>query len=373
MIRLIVAEALAYTWEEIEQNWLGYSQFGPQQEIVTAFNTVERLFGRDWIEATRVQAGVIARGAHPTLNIVSLGNMLALITGALNSEGLLERVKRGDPGAYAELTAAYLIRSAGQGIELEIEPTVMVDSRTRKPDSRVRRTNERWTYVEVTHPQTSRIQADIHQHLQRLTRLTETCNGSFSVEVFLTRDASTTEVELVAAEIVDNNHHGFTGRLDLPSDLGSIYWNIESPGNLSLGDHDAPYTPRLGVVAVAQQENGHRQVVVRWPFTDKRAEAFLDYKRKQLPENAPGLIVIQTSGAVGAMKAWRGLIERRFQPNMYRRISAVCLLTCAYLPTEAGETSQLQVKLITNPHARFPLPTWLSQHLAHFPSQEPDI
>lgn len=59
-----------YTWEEIEQNWLSDSRLAtPQQEIVTAFNTVERIFGRDWIEAKRVQPGVIASGTHPTLNI----------------------------------------------------------------------------------------------------------------------------------------------------------------------------------------------------------------------------------------------------------------------------------------------------------------
>lgn len=188
-------EVLTYTWEEIEQNWLSDSRLAtPQQEIVTAFNTVGRIFGRDWIEATRVQSGVIARGAHPTLNIVRLGQMLAPITGTVNSAGLLARVKRGNPGADAELTAAYLIRSADRSVELEIEPTVTVDSQIRNPDSRVRRANERWTYVEVTHPQNSRAQADVHQHLRRLTHLAETCDGSFSVEVFLRRDASISDV-----------------------------------------------------------------------------------------------------------------------------------------------------------------------------------
>jgi hypothetical protein len=178
--------------------------------------------------------------------------MLALITGTVNSAGLLARVKRGDPGADAELTAAYLIRSADRGVELEIEPTFTVDSRIRNPDSRVRRTNECWMYVEVTNPQKSRAQADVHQHLRQLTCLAETCDGSFSVEIFLRRDASIAEVGLVAAEVADTNHHGFTGRLDLSCLLGSMYWNIEPPRNLSLADHDAPYTPRLGAVAVAQ-------------------------------------------------------------------------------------------------------------------------
>jgi hypothetical protein len=83
--------------------------------------------------------------------------------------------------------------------------------------------------------------------------------------------------------------------------------------------------------------------------------------------------MIFTSGTVGAMKAWRELIERRLQPNLHTRVSAVCLFSSAVLPTEQGEDWRVECKLIINAYARHPLPTWIVQQFQRFPSDEQDI
>ncbi len=147
-----------------------------------------------------------------------------------------------------------------------------------------------------------------------------------------------------------------------------------------LDDHGEPYTPRLSSGKAAGLIGGehqgitdHRHILVRWPFTDMRAEDMLHAEAKQLPTNAPGMVMIQTAGAVGAMKAWRGLIQNRFQPTMHTRVSAVCLFTSSVNAAESGEKWKPECKLILNPYARRPLPGWIVDQLGQFPSHEIDI
>jgi hypothetical protein len=83
--------------------------------------------------------------------------------------------------------------------------------------------------------------------------------------------------------------------------------------------------------------------------------------------------MIYTSGAVGAMKAWRALIEQRLRPNQHTRVSAVCLFSSGQRLTEQGEDWRVECKVIPNPHARFPLPEWITQQLQRFPSDEIDV
>jgi hypothetical protein len=62
-----------YGWQEIEEDWLLGNQLAlPHDEVVRAFNVVEARFGREWIEASRTDSGVITRGTSPTLHVVTL-------------------------------------------------------------------------------------------------------------------------------------------------------------------------------------------------------------------------------------------------------------------------------------------------------------
>jgi hypothetical protein len=295
------------------------------------------------------------------------------VGGIPNSDALIEKVRQGNPDARAELIAIYILRSENPDAEVEIEPEVKVGARDRKPDFRARVPAEPWTYMEVTNPNTSDAQADVQQGLQRLSGLVNECSGSFALEVFLKREPSTVELDLIADTIRQDHQTAGQSVVELPSGLGTMYWNQQPPGALVLDDHGEPYTPRLSSASVIAGADQHRHIAVRWPFTDTRAETFIRHEARQLPTDAPGLIMVFTSGNVGAMKAWRALIERRLQPNLHTRVSAVCLFGSGQLPTEQGEDWRIQCKLIPNPHARFPLPSWIAEQLPRFPSNERDI
>ncbi len=372
---------MTYTWPEIEQDWLGGGGglVASPDEVLSAFNEVAKRFGREWVEATRTRNGIPSRGLAPTLYIVTMARLLRSLDGLPNAAGLLEKVNRGSYDARAELVAIDLIRDENPGAIVEVEPEIKVGGRDRKPDFRTQMADEPWTYVEVTNPNTSDPQEEVRRGLARLTGLVRDCSGNFALEVFLKREPSATELDLIADMIMQEHQTRGQSAIELPSDLGTLYWNYQPAGAMVLDDHGEPYTPRLssGAVAVNTDQHGqidqHRHITVRWPFTDVRAETFIRHEARQLPTDAPGLIMIYTSGTVGAMKAWRALIERRLQPNLNTRVSAVCLFSSALRETEQGEDWKVECKLILNPHARFPLPRWIVDQLERFPSSERDI
>ncbi len=294
---------MTYTWQEIEQEWLGGGLATTPDEVLTAFNEVASRFGREWVEATRTRNGIASRGASPTLYIVTLARLLHALDGAPNSAALIEKVRRGNLDARAELIAIYLLRSENTEALVEVEPVIRVGGRNRKPDFRTGIHAEPWTYVEVTNPGSSEAQADVRRGLERLTGLVHDCSGSFALEVFLKREPTEAEIDLIANEILQGHQTAGQSAVELRSGLGTLYWNQQPPGAVVLDDHGEPYTPRLGMTSVVAGAGQHRHITVRWPFTDTRAETFIRHEARQLPTDAPGLIMIFTSGTVGAMKA----------------------------------------------------------------------
>ena len=55
-------------------------------------------------------------------------------------------------------------------------------------------------------------------------------------------------------------------------------------------------------IGLVGPDEPRRHIAVRLAFTDQRADEFLRTEARQLPTDAPGLIMIQTSGAAGS---WR--------------------------------------------------------------------
>ena len=155
--------------------------------------------------------------------------------------------------------------------------------------------------------------------------------------------------------------------ITLSDDLGVIYLHAGAPGEGVIDDHGLPSVPRLGAMKAAV-ENGEpvRHVIVRMPYYDQRGHQFLATEASQLPKDAPGLIMIQTSAAPGALKEWGSVIEGELQLGLYEQVSAVCLFGSGLYPTDAGEDWRVTTKLIINQSASHELPPWLHTQLRHF-------
>ena len=348
---------------EIERQWLRGGRIAyAAKEAVDAFNLVERMLGAAWMKEHNTSGGAEVWGPGPTAAIVHMGRRLASLEGLAGVDDLVRRIQRNDESAPAELTTIDLLRRDRSSVRVELGPNVMVDGGPRKPDLRVREaTDDPWTYVEVTQPDTSEAQERVENVMGRVTALVSEIRKSFSLEVFLRRTPTGTEVDVLITEARRMCSSDGVVRVELPDGLGLLLLNQNQPGEIVLDDHGEPNVPRLGrAQAIGGGSEPHRHIGVRMAYADDRAERFFGREAKQLPTDAPGLIVIAMGRAPGGFKVWEPLIRRRFQPTINTRVSAVCLLGGASISTPEGEKRLNETKLLLNPHAAFPLPQWLA-------------
>ena len=224
------------------------------------------------------------------------------------------------------------------------------------------------TYTEVTRADASEAYLRARAKLERLLRRTgEPTPIPYAIEVFLRREPTEDEMTDLQQRIADASRQSHRGQFDLPDELGLIFLNHSPPSQIVLHDHGEPYSPRIGAAAVtAGGDELPRHIGARMSFSDERADEFLRAEARQLPKDAAGLIMINTPGAVGAMKGWETLLRARLQPRLHARVSAVCLFQTFQESTAAGEAVVPHARVIINPHARLPLSPWIAESLGRY-------
>lgn len=353
---------MRWRFEEINREWLGGTRLAvPPEVVVEAFNRAERILGREWVQSSRENPGGVARGSAPTLHVISMGQRLAVLEGVAGAAGLIDRIRRGDQSAAAELTALYLLRSTRRAVDVELYPKVVAGESEREADFRIRQGSEPWTYVEVAQPDHSEAAERVRTVLNRVTGLVKAVKKPFALEVFLRREPTDPEVDLLSAKVPEVCQLEGVQREELPGGLGFLLLNPSEPGKIVLHQHPGEADhPRLSAAAViVGPDEPHRHIAVRIAFADERAEAFLRTEARQLPKDFPGLIMVQMSGAPGGFKSWEPLLRRRFQPALHTRVSAVCLFSSGLVGTAEGEAWLPETKLLINLHAGLSIPSWI--------------
>lgn len=244
------SQMTSYTWQEIQSDWLagGTLTLSPE-EVEASFNRVVEKFGREWIEASRTTNGAVSRGVQPSLKIATLGLLLQVLDRASDPSSLLEKIRDRQEDAWAELCAIYLVCSDKADFAIELEPEITVDRRDPKPDFRVRSGDEPWTYAEVTvASRDSDAQRPILRSMERLANLVTECTGNYALEVYLKREPRVDELALIESQIREHHLSAATAKIELPSGLGTLYWNQHPPGFVFLDNHGEPYRPGLAVV-----------------------------------------------------------------------------------------------------------------------------
>jgi len=361
---------MPWSWDEIQRDWLvGTVIAADPAEVVDAFNRVELAFGREWIESSRRRSGGEDFGAAPTYHVVLMGRKIAALDGLSEADGLLQRLRRKDLSASAEAIAIHLLRSVRPEAVVELEPPVTANQAQRKADFRTRLETENWTYVEVTQPDASDAQRQVEAVMNRILEPLMVVKNRFALEVFLRREPSDNQVEYLVDAIPGFSATTGTITKELPDDLGMLSLNHSQPGHVVMLDHpEEENRPRLGCAKIIGGPEGPRShISVRMAFADDRAEEFLRKESKQLPRDAPGLIMVQIGRAPGAFRSWEPLLLNRFQPDLYTRVSAICLFSGAFEATPSGEAWIPRTKLLPNPYAKIPLPSWISDALLTYP------
>jgi hypothetical protein len=335
------ARPLAWTIEEIEQDWLAgnYCIAVSPEDTLAAFERCEHVLGRDWIEVRRRADNL---GITRTLAVVRMGQRLASLEGVVNAGELVANLRRRDRSAAAELHALHLLRFGGP-VTAEMYPVGCVEGSNRIPDIRVR-SPDPWVYVEVARPDQSEAGRCAASVLQAVVDLVVEIKQPFTLEVFLRREPAEVEIETLRAHMTRfcasrvaagelpleglrpeaaflHFRHCEPGELvvfareELPENLGLLILTQAKPGEVLICQHPGEeYRPRFGS---AKRIRGgpaepDRHLHVRMPFSDERAAKFLYEEARQLPRDAPGLIMIDVGGASGASRDWEPAHQQAF-------------------------------------------------------------
>ena len=345
---------MTWTINQIERELLSAeiaSIVFPESEVVDAVNRVQRMLGNEWIEAeTRNQKGLAV-----AMRIIGMGLRLRTIEPVSQSKELLDKLRKRDTSADAELTAIRLLCSRFPEVEVELFPPVG----NRVADFRVRKGPEEWTTVEVAQATESAEHKRLSAILKRLTSAFRSLDNPFSLEVIFRREPTDAEfVRLVEAMPQFCAEGGFkTARLN--DELGVLLLNHVPVGQLPYssvpGLDDVPY---IGLSVFFRRD---QVATVKVAFSDDRAEQMLRKQSKQLPEGKRGLIMISGPSSESELRVWKPLILRRFERGIHTRVGGVCLFDGGMVPCGSQTGWQIQAHLIQNFHAASPLPSWIQE------------
>lgn len=364
---------MTYTWGEIEQEWLmGTAVALLTDTLVDCFNRVEAAFGREWVDQRRGIPQV--RGltdSSATLEVASFGLMLRALDAVSNPDELFEKLRQRLPAAWSELMAMYLLWNGDRQLRFEIEPTITVSGRERKPDFAVLVGATRLALVEVTRPDTSEMTAHLQLLMSQVTSVTLTLAGSYALEVLLLREPSAEEtrklIEMLPAILT--GRHGRS--VPLEDKLGYVFVEDAKGGMIEIKDRGISLGPILAMASAHIEPNEARHIVVRLQCTDDRAAKILKREASQLSKDEPGLVMIDTREAPGAMRAWKPMLDRLLHPGQHTRVSAVGLFGSGLTTSPAGELLQPEVEYIRNSNAALALPSRIQHALSLYPPWNP--
>jgi hypothetical protein len=358
-----MATDMPWTIDEIERDWLGgeHPQL-PAEDVVRAFAAAEQSRGRDWVlSTTSTPAGGRHWGFLPFLRVYAFGKRIQAISGAPGEDDLLRRLRQDDAAAESELTAIYLLRSRRSDTEIEIGPEIMIGNRNRRPDFRIRSSAGAWTYVEVTQLNRSAASDRAQVLLHRITDQVISVPAAFLLEIVLWRNPTADEEdELVrhaseACQAVDGS------RRDI-SDLATLLVKSGDPALIIPSILPEGDGTRISLAqSIAGPDQPNRQIVLRAPFADQRAEDILSAEARQLPKDESGLVMVDTTRQPTAFDSWAELIPLRFTHNRYTRVGGVLLFTTPTTITQQGLMWLPYMRMISNTHARIPLPAWITE------------
>lgn len=350
-----------FTWTEIQRDWLlGEEITVSSKEVVTAFNQAKRVLGRECVETH--ESG---RGTLPTFSIIDLGVKAGLLPEVGNSSKLIEKLKLHDQSALAELTSLLLLHKTG--LKCEYEPALTVSGKQRYSDFKMRLNDEAWTHIEVTRPEKSELHKELQTQSEKLFALSS-IEGRFFLDIYLrqglTEDELTTLLG-IARGICES-------RETMTADLGNlgILTYVANPTSPPAPPEfpEEPKLPMIGAMHTRVISGAPiRFINVRIVYSDNRAEQFLRDEARQLSKDGPGLIIVDMSRTPGGTKSWQQLLLKRLQPNMHTRVSGICMFRSSHQIPDGSITHR--ARLIKNPYAKFPLPTWIEESLARFPEQ----
>lgn len=348
---------MAWTLEEARNHWLGGQNALPlPEDLIATITVAEQARGREWVLASPL-GQVYSFGKR----LQTIEHFMQAVTGAPGADELKTSVLEEVVGAESELEAAHLLRSRRAETEIEFGPSIVVGTRNRKPDFRIRQKAEAWTFVEVTQLNDSTASESTQAAIERIASQVVAIQQPFILEIIFWRDPLDGEEDdlvqraCVACRLAAGERH----------DVGDLASLIAKSGDTTVFIPSITPDDNKARMSIARSIGGpgepNRQIMVRVPFADQRAESALTHEAKQLPKDQPGLVMVDVRRQMTAFESWSQLIPHRFTPSQHTRVGGVLMFANTTAVTQFGAKLVTLLRLIPNPHARFPLPAWINE------------
>lgn len=283
------------------------------------------------------------RGLIPLLWVLHVGNAVALTERLPGFDAVINRVRKGDNAAIAEIEVAAAV------VRIGIEPDLGAPLAGKLLDASFVY-DGRTHYVEVVSLERADAIREAQAHIGRVSQVVMHANPAMEIEVTLHSDVDTPEsvADTIKASDADSSLR-IAGTISFrKSAFEASAW---SPGTAS----DDPRPVLVCVHGDVKQGVPISRVTVRLPISDDRAKRVLDAERHHFSRDQPNLLIVNISRVVNSVDAWSGLICRCFQPTQNRRLGAVILYSTALV---AGyERIWQRWRVVENPFAAVPIAT----------------
>jgi hypothetical protein len=352
---------MPWTVEDIEKEWLNGERLElPADDVLRAFAVADEVRGRDWVlSTTQLPGGGRLWGLGALWPLYWFGTRMQVAAGAPGIETLIRRLQGNDAAANSELTALYILRGQKLARDLEIEPQVASRKSFRLPDFRIREDAAPWTYVEVTSLRSSFASERAHRLLNRIVDAVMEVERPFILEAVLQRFPTEDEEQKLVQTAFEASQASKERQVSV-GDFARVLIKTGHPTRIVPTPIPEDSVPRLAVAkGIAGPGEVGRQVIVRAPFADERAEDVLTREAKQLPRQECGLVMVDVGGQPSALDSWPQLIPPRFTSSQHTRVAGVLLFMTGMTLTTGGLKTLIYPKLIINPHANAPLPRWI--------------
>lgn len=342
-----IAETLGVTFEQFVADWcLGTTPSLRKEQIDEALDAVDRHLP-ERINALRAEN---SRGIPTLAPTIIVGEALSACETMYGFAPILERVRNGEEAAISELRFARVLKLLG------FEPVLEPELAGRRPDTLVK-VDGLPVYCEVTAPELSEALQSVYESLAAATsRLMSSAVGFRTDVYFLSEDALGDDalISHSAREVEPGDHvHEVSGRFLIRKQ------RITEVPPQSITPADAP-TPILFVASGTNEGGVLTQANAGLAVSDRRAVQLFERERHHFQPDKANLLVMDVGRVPGGIQRFPDLIRARLRPDMNTRFGGVLLME---EPIVGNSFAEERYEFIANPHARFPLPSALTEAL----------
>ena len=326
---------------------LGLAQLSAQQVagVLASFNGFVRLFGKPWV------SNIFGNVKSPplVLYVASVWEDWRAVSGLAGAGEIIKRWRNGflEAGVRSELcVVANLLRN---GATVELFPSVG----NRHCDLRFCMDSP-WVYGEVSQRGLSSIRKQCSKTLSKVAAAAASVSTGKHGMVTLLDDFEYDDIEDLLAwldKLKDCDQAMFGAKAVFRAKNINSTMSNENDFVAMVSEpkfYSTYFSARDGCIVL----KGSACISV----PDRAAQELIETEAAQLPRDYPAVVFLDLSSVIGRQVGgrgeWQGLIERRLQPNLNTRISAVVLFQTG-LSAEGPETAS---SLILNRHARNPVP-----------------